>query len=252
MPAVPGPRRTRDRDGSGCGGQITAWREPLAGGASEGEGLDTCGLGPRSRGSHLRCSGSRWPVAAGPSSAAETPEPLSLPGRSGGERPGRRAGRLRRGNAGQSLAGLRERSRMFPAAPEEVKALGEMARTEGSGGDRSSGPGPPPPPPSEEEEPTEEPPPPPPPPPREPNSSELPPALSTLGNPRRTQRRRHAEEVGRWGGWRRRVWEGPAREPLLLIVRTRAQAQLAGPAAWFRGPTQRAVGRQLGVATDAI
>lgn len=54
-----------------------------------------------------------------------------MPGRSGGERPGRRAGRLRRGDAGQSLAGLRERSRMFPAAPEEVEALGEMAEDGG-------------------------------------------------------------------------------------------------------------------------
>lgn len=131
LPTAPGPRRRRDRNGSGCGGQITARRDPLAGGASEGEGPDTCGLGPRSHSSHLRCSGSRWPVAAGPSSAAETPEPLSLPGRSGGERPGRRAGRLRRGYAGQSLAGLRERSRMFPAAPEVVEALGEMAEDGG-------------------------------------------------------------------------------------------------------------------------
>lgn len=36
LPSAPGPRRTRDRDGSGRGGQITARREPLAGARRRG------------------------------------------------------------------------------------------------------------------------------------------------------------------------------------------------------------------------
>lgn len=44
---------------------------------------------------------------------------------------GPEGGQAEAGDAGQSLAGLRERSRMFPAAPEEVGALGEMAEDGG-------------------------------------------------------------------------------------------------------------------------
>lgn len=90
-----------------------------------------------------------------------------MPGRGGGGAAGPAGGRAEVGDGGHSLAGLRERSLMFPAAPEKVGARG-VAEGEPGPGLRPGAP----PPPEEEEEPPE--PLPLLPPPREPNSSELP------------------------------------------------------------------------------